>query len=350
MTPSMLTPRLLTPRLLIMAAFVAVTPALLHAQSCPMAPMPVVSLDYDSRYQADSTTKSELDPKADAEVNAALGPVDDFLRDMTELANDGYKPGADRAALADCVVQQIALWAGAGALTDLKSPTSNLTMGARFAGFGLVLLQVLPHTTRTADVAVIKGWLATLHHNQTEFWETGAPDKARKGNLRAWAALSAATAADILDDPVLRAWALFSVSYVLCSADPGGSLPQEMSRGKYALKYQLHAIAPLVVATLLLERAGMQAQTLCDGALARVIGFATADLDSGAATEAITGHVQTFFDGSDQIEAFHLAWLEAYLIFDKGPDRAQMEQLAARYRPLNYSKLGGEQALIWAAP
>ena len=315
------------------------------AKDCPMAPAPVVSLDYDSRYQPDSTTKSDLDSKADAEVNDALAPVDDFLRDLTSLANSGFKDGADRVTIADCVVGQITVWAEAGALTELKSPTSNLTIGSRIAGFGLVLLQVLPHTTR--DVAPIKTWLATLQKHQTDFWETDAPDKARKGNLRAWAALSAATSADILDDPILRAWSLWSVSYVLCSADPDGSLPQEMTRGKYALKYQLHAIAPLVVTTLLLERQKASVQPLCDHALSRVIHFAVADLDTGAATEALTGKVQTFFDGSDQIEGFHLAWLEPYLLLDKSDDRATLQKLAEKYKPLNYSKLGGDQALIW---
>ena len=322
-------------------------PVVALAQVCPMAPEPVVSLDYDSRYQADNTERSDIDPKADAEVDKALGPADDFLRDLTSLANSGFKEGADRAAVADCVVSQIAVWAGAGAFTKLQSPASNLTMGSRIAGFGLVLLQVLPHTTRGDDVAVIKDWLALLQRNQTRFWEMGAPDKARFGNLRAWAALSAATSADILDDAALRAWSLWSVNFVLCSADPDGSLPQEMSRGKYALKYQLHAIAPLVVATLLLERKGVDVQSLCDGALARVIDFAVADLDSGTATEAITGKVQSFFDGSDQIEGFHLAWLEPYLMFDKSADKTALQALATRYKPLNYSKLGGDQALIW---
>lgn len=334
---------------LTICGLLALSPAALMAKSCPMPPAPVVSLAYDSRYQADSTTRSEIDPKADAEVTKALGPVDDFLRDLTLMANSSFKEGADQAGIADCVVAQIAVWAGAGALTELKSPTSNLTIGSRMAGFGLVLLQVLPHTTRTDDVATIKIWLATLQKNQTEFWETGAPDKARKGNLRAWASLGAATAADILDDAPLRAWALWSVNYVLCSADPDGSLPQEMSRGKYALKYQLHAISPLVVTALLLERKGADVQGLCDHALSRVIAFAVADLDTGAATEAITGKVQTFFDGSDKIEGFHVAWLEPYLIFDKSDDRAMLTKLAAKYRPLNNSKLGGDQTMIWQA-
>lgn len=328
------------------AAALLLYPAAVLAKECPVAPEPVVALDYDSRYQADSATRSEIDAKADAEVDKALAPVDDFLRDLTSLANSGFKDGADKAGVADCVVGQIATWAGAGALTELTSPTSNLTSGARIAGFGLVLLQVLPHTTRSDDVAVIKGWLAGLQRSQTAFWEADAPEKARRGNLRAWAALSAATAAEVLDDPVLRAWALWSTNYVLCSADADGSLPQEMSRGKYALKYQLHAVAPLVVTALLLERGGADVQGLCDRALSRVVGFAVADLDSGAATEAITGKVQSFFDGSDQIEGFNLAWLEPYLILAKDADPA-LRKLADQYRPLNYSKLGGDQALIW---
>ena len=326
---------------------IAAFPAALMARTCAVAPAPVVSLDYDSRYQADSTTRSELDSKADSEVNKALAPVDDFLRDLTALANSGFKDGADKAEIADCVISQIAVWAKAEALTKLTSPASNLTIGSRLAGFGMVLLQVLPNTTLHTEVAGIKTWMAGLQKNQTEFWETGAPDKARHGNLRAWAGLSAAAAADVLDDAVLRAWALWSTSYVLCSADPDGSLPQEMSRGKYALKYQLHAVAPLVVTALLLERKGADVQTLCDHALARVTGFAVADIDSGAATEAITGKVQSFFDGSDKIEGFHLAWLEPYLTFDTSDDRPMMQKLADKYRPLNYSKLGGDQALIW---
>ncbi len=318
-----------------------------QAATCKDAPDPVVNLDYGSRYQADSVTRSELDPKADAEADKALKPVDTFLRDLTSTANGVFKEGADKQAISDCVVGQIAVWAEAGALTDLQSPTANLTIGSRIAGFGLVLLQVLPHTSRTDSVDIIKPWLASLMQSQTSYWETDAPDKARKGNLRGWAALAAATSADILDDATLRAWAEWSEGYVLCSAGEDGSLPQEMSRGKYALKYQLHAIAPLVVTALLLERRGVDVQGNCNNALARVIGFAVADLDTGAATKAITGKTQTFFDGSDKITGFNVAWAIPYLIFDKAADRDAIEQLAQKYAPLTSSKLGGDQGLIW---
>ena len=55
---------------LIASGLLALFPAALLAKTCPMAPEPVVMLEYDSRYQADSTTRSELDSAADAEVNS----------------------------------------------------------------------------------------------------------------------------------------------------------------------------------------------------------------------------------------------------------------------------------------
>lgn len=315
--------------------------------ACATAPEPVLSLSYGSRYTDDSATRSEIDADGAAQADDALRPVDDFLRDLTETANGVFEDGADATAIADCVVSQIAVWADADALSDLQSETSNLTVGSRLAGFGLVLMQVLPHASDTDQIAVINDWLRRLALTQTRFWETDAPNGARQGNLRAWAALGGASAAAVLDDAALRSWAAWSVSNVLCSANPDGSLPQEMGRGSFALHYQLHAIAPLVVATLLLHRQGVDLQNTCDGALGRVVAFAVNDLDSGAATQAITGEVQSYFDGTDTLEGFNLAFIEPYLQLDQMPDRDALDQLAESYRPLGYSKLGGNQTLIW---
>ncbi len=176
-----------------------------------------------------------------------------------------------------------------------------------------------------------------------QFWEN-APKGAASGNLRAWAGLAAAATADLTNDRVMRAWAIWSTTYVLCSANPDGSLPQEMTRGKFALHYQLYALAPLVTSVLLLERQGTPVTQQCDGALQRAVHFALSDLDSGAKTQAITGHVQSFFDGSAELGKHHLAWLEPYLAYTPDP---VAEDYAAPRRPLSFSKLGGNQTLIW---
>ena len=318
---------------------------------CPAAPEPVLGLAFDSRYAAGSATRSEIDEGAAAEAAAALRPVDDFLRDLSRRANaalDGSDPDA-----AGCVVAQVAVWAGADALKGLESPTARLTVGARLAAFALVLLQVAPPTAKDAAagdtdaMALIDAWLTRRLFEQIAFWEEAAPDGARTGNLRAWAALAAAATAARTGDAALRYWAAASAAHVLCSAAPDGSLPQEMGRGRLALQYQLHAITPLVVTALLLERQGLPLTGVCGGALDRAVGFALSDLDDGAQSAALSGAVQSFFDGSDTLEDFHLAWIEAYLRLGEAGHRAEAEALILPRRPLTYSKLGGNQTLIW---
>lgn len=137
----------------------------------------------------------------------------------------------------------------------------------------------------------------------------------------------------------------WSASYVLCSAAPDGSLPQEMTRGRLALHYQLHALAPLVTTVASLDQQGLPIRDRCDGALGRAVQFALSDLENGAATQAITGEVQSFFDGTDTIEPFQLAWLEAWLVLE--PD-AELAAVIEPMRPLRYSKLGGNQTALWA--
>lgn len=312
---------------------------------CPPAPEPVVSLAFDSRYDADDRTRSDIDPEAEAAAEAAIAPVDDFLRDLVRDANAVVREDDD--ADADCVLTRIAAWADSDALTELDSVTARLTIGARIAGFALVMQQIAPAVTDPAAVARTQEWLGRLMSAQMTFWEEEAPPGARNGNLRAWAALAGASVAGLTDDATLRDWSAASVTHVLCTVAPDGSIPQEMTRGRLALGYQLHAIAPLVLASLLLDRQGQPVHAACDGALGRAVLFTAMDIHSGAATEAITGEVQSFFDGSDAIEEFHLAWIEAYLRLPDMPGQEELDRLAEDRRPLSYSKLGGNQTLLW---
>jgi poly(beta-D-mannuronate) lyase len=330
---------------LIMA--ILLTPGFAYA--CAAPPAPVGVLDFGSRYADDSETRSEIDPAGEAAADDALRPIDDFLRDLTDRANDVLRDKDDVTAKADCIVGQIAVWADASALGDLQSETAALTVGSRIAGFALVMLQVAPHSTRSDDVAKIGDWLQHLMQAQMLFWEQDAPKGARQGNLRAWAALAGSAVARLQDDAVTRAWSGWSVSYLLCTAAPDGSLPREMERRHLALKYQLHAIAPLVVATLLLEDDGVVVKDSCNNALQRIVGFAIADLENGSQSQSITGDVQSFFDGSDTLEGFHLAWTVAYLLLDPAAAGDDFDGLAEKYGALNYSKLGGNQKLLWQA-
>lgn len=319
------------------------TAPLLAASTCAAAPEPVFSLAYGSRYVASDKPGTVLDSTANAAASKALKPVDDFLRDLARMTS------GNKSASADCTLAQIAVWARANALEDLQSPTARLTVGSRIASFGLITLAAAKQAGGSDNLADIGAWLGRLVSRQMVFWEEEASAGAKRGNLRAWSALAAAATAAITDDPVMRGWAAWSVSYVLCTAAPDGSLPQEMRRGKYALHYQLHAVSALVVASALLERQGTPVHLVCQGALDRIVGFAMDDLDSGRRTAQITGQTQNYFDGTDVLKPFSFAWIEAYLTLSQVSRHRQLNRFAARHRPLSYSKLGGNQTRMWAS-
>ena len=314
--------------------------------ACPDAPEPVLTLDFASRYEGSDATRSTLN-KANADAaKAALKPLDGFVSDLAkDLAQALTETdAAQQRAAADCILQRMAAWARADALSDLESRSVNLTIGARLAAFGIMAHRAARHAQDTAALAQVSDWLALRVGEQMTFWET-APDGASRGNLRSWAALAAAASAALSDDPITRGWAAWSTKYVLCTANEDGSLPQEMSRGRLALHYQVHAIAPLVTTALLLERQDLPVRDLCGGALARAVAFTLADMEDGRLSAGITGVVQSYFDGSDTFDPFQMAWLVPWYHLSGDPEIADR---IATFDTLSYSKLGGDQSLIWA--
>lgn len=329
---------------LALVAFLLLLPGLPAAAACGKAPDPVVSLSYASRYVDEDASRATIDPRRKAEAEAAVAPVDEFIQSLADETQRMYSgPASARAKAANCVLKRLATWAEADALSALETETVRLTVGARYAAFALILWQTLPYSYDHEARQPIQDWLSHRMKDQMSFWEGAAPG-ARQGNLRAWAGLAAAAVSVQTGDLALRDWAGKALGDVICSANPDGSLPQEMSRGRLALHYQLHAIAPLVTAAAILERQDIRATRMCDGALIRIVDFVVADLQEGQITQAITGAEQSLFDGTDHLRPYQLAWIEAYLSIEP---HHTLEAIARDYRPLSYSKLGGNQTELW---
>ena len=310
--------------------------------NCPAVAAPVISLNFESRYAADDPTRSEINPEAEAETKAALSVLDDFISDLTARTDAALTE--ENTADAACVMAALAQWAGADALSELGTQTVELTIASRLSALALIAGQVAPMAD-PEQTASVTTWLTRRMNAQMTFWED-APKGAASGNLRAWAALAGAAVAALNNDPLLRGWSAWSLSYVACSANADGSLPQEMTRKKLALHYQVHAVTPLTVGAALLEQQGMPVLARCDGALERIVGFTLRDLAAGGVeSEAISGAPQTLNEGLEGVKDFQLSWGEAWLNLQ--PNTALKEALTLR-RPLKYSKLGGDQTRIWA--
>lgn len=321
------------------------------AAGCDPAPDPVIALDHGSRYRADDPTRSIIDTESNAAVEAALRPVDDFMRNLIWHANAVTRGGSAESDRADCVVARLAVWARADALSDLGSLTAQLAVGGRLAGFAEAYRQVHPLARSGPDAQAVEEWLARRAGDQMEFWERDATNGARRGNLRAWASLAIFLVGDLTGDDAARFWAIASAARILCSARGDGSLPQETGRGKWALHYQFHAIAPLVAMAARSALNGPDLTRICDGALGRAVRFAMTDyLAGGEATERYSAQVQTYFDGTQVLEPHAVAWLRAWLWLSPG-DAALATEVLARVdgTPVN-SRLGGDPSLFWPPP
>jgi len=313
---------------------------------CVQAPEPVVSLSYGSRYTEESEDRSDLDEKSNAEVEEALGPVDDFIVDLARAANRAQAGEDDAAEAADCLVDAVHAWAEADALSRLESMNAQISVPSRLGGIAMAYLQAKPHAT-TLDPArqeVIETWLQDRALATMAFFDTEAPTNASRNNLRAWAGLAAAAVGRSTGNDEILDWAGGTVELVACQADEDGALPLEMARGPRALHYQIHAVGPLVVSAALLAEDGRDLFSACDGALHRIVDFVPNAFEDPALVNDKAGEEQTFFQGDEELRGFELAWAEAYL---SRFEDASLAAFVEGYRPLANSKFGGAQGLLW---
>jgi len=248
--------------------------------------------------------------------------------------------------VANCVIDALATWAEADALSALETMNAHLTAPSRLGGFALAYLQAAPVATDLTDETekTIETWLAERAHSMVGWFEEEAPPMASQNNLRAWAGLAAAAAGLAAEDEALQDRAVDSFRTVVCAADGDGALPMEMDRGPRALHYHMHAVAPLVTTAALLKPAGYDLFSACDGALHRAVEFVPRAFEDPSLVEDKAGEAQLFFTGEDEVKSYELAWAAPYLANFGAPI---LEEFVAPYRPLGHSKLGGSQDVLW---
>jgi poly(beta-D-mannuronate) lyase len=334
-------------RRLALGAILAWSPAVAEERSdCAAAPPPVVTLDFGSRYTAESETRSDFDEEGDRAVTAALKPIDDFVADLarqTDVLNDPKTEPTRARKVAACVQASILTWAKGKALSQLESQGANLSVPSRVGGIAFAYhaaRRLLPEASGNAE---IEKWLLERARQTMAFFDSKAPPRASENNLRAWAGLAVTRIGLTLDNSQLINWGEASARRVACTADRDGSLPNEMWRGKLALHYQLHAVAPLVTTAALLEDTRPGLFQACEGAILRVVDFTLAGLKEPSVVEELTGKGQTV-GGSKKPRDFELAWLPTFLRFHSDPEA---EALSRRVGAFGNSKLGGNQRLLW---
>jgi len=311
---------------------------------CAKMPSPVITLDHGSRYIAKDDSRSKFDTESNADVNAQLAPVDDFISALSQAANHALTSDEDQQLAADCVITGLAAWARVNALSELGTMNAQLSAPSRIAGLAFAYAQVRPLLAQSTETVLIEAWLKARAVATMLYFDTDAPKNASRNNLRAWAALAVARIGLTVQDDIMLSWADASVRLVVCDVAADGSLPLEMRRKELALHYQLHSVAPLVITAALLQAAGHDLFMACDRAIHRTVAFVLNAFDDPELAKAISGYDQTYFSGKDDLRGFEMAWASAYLSLFYSP---ALTGFTEKFGDLGNSKLGGRQSLLW---
>jgi poly(beta-D-mannuronate) lyase len=309
------------------------------AETCWPVPEPVISLGIGSRYTAESDTRSDIDEASNDAVNKALRPIDKFIQDLSRDANTAMSDTSKRPAKAACVFAAILVWAEADALSDMQTMNASLAVPSRIGGIAIAFGQTRQFASQSPEQRkTIDDWLKRRAVQTKDYFDTGAPRNASRNNLRAWASFAVGEIGILTRDPALLAWSLESNKTMIAKSDRDGSFPLEMGRDKYALHYQLHAVAPLVTSMARLCEAGYGAGGADFNQLRKIARFSVDGVQNPDIVAQIAGAPQEF-DTNLQRIAGMLAWLEPYKALT-GDDLMKLD--LPEIRPLLNSKLGGD--------
>lgn len=315
-------------------------------QTCFPAPKPVMSLGFGSRYEAASKSRSDLDEDSDAKVTKALKPIDEFIQDLAKQVTKAgtEKDIATRRLYQRCVIDNVYVWAKADALNDMKTPNAKLSVPSRIGGIAIAYAEARNQVPGLGDKQrTIESWLLKRARETVEFFDNEATKGASRNNLRAWASLGVGEVGILAEDRALVDWAIMSNKTMIDGASPDGSLPLEMNRMRYALHYQLHAMTPLVASVARLCDAGYGKGGADIGKLGTMARFSIEAVKDPKLVQKINGKSQTVKPGL-KANLSSLAWLEPYVALSND---TKMEKELGSIRPLNNSKLGGNQTALY---
>ncbi|MEC9462801.1 MAG: alginate lyase family protein [Pseudomonadota bacterium] len=180
-------------------------------------------------------------------------------------------------------------------------------------------------------------WLQKWAQEIVYFFENEATKGASRNNLRAWASLAVGEVGVLNRDRGLVEWSILSNDNMITNADSDGSLPLEMNRQRYALHYQLHAMAPLVTSVARNCEAGYGKGGADLEKLKTMARFSIAAVKDPKIVQKINGKSQTVKPGlKNNLSA--IAWLEPYVSVTND---LEMEKEFASFRPMSNTKLGG---------
>ncbi len=315
--------------------------------SCPAILPPYTgSLVFPSKYAGSDRARDIVNPAANAEYQQLTETLRTFEKTVSGLADKFVVSGGDPRIL-DCLLNQVASWARAGAL--LNRERNGIGMASRkwlLAATASAWLQVsladpqqmARHQGRVVEV---EGWLAQLAEAVRE--DYSGRDLKHINNHDYWAGWAVMAAGVVLDRKDLFAWACNLLRIAVneqITAD--GFLDNELRRRTRALLYHNYAIAPLTMILVFAEANDIHLSGTEAARFRRLADRVVEGIEDPGVFAEVTGNPQEL-DGLR--EPYSLAWLLPYgTVFHTS---AAMRGLTSGHDKMVSTRLGGNLTRLY---
>ncbi len=215
--------------------------------TCPSPLEPKITFSAGSIYK-DTPCKCEIDPDKKAKYEQEVKSVYNFAKSITSLSDLYVATPTERNEIAQCVAQQIELWAYTDAMLGEHPAPVGYHKSAQVLG-AVSLTYLKLQEAENVDYPSVNNnlgqWLRALSQQVIDYYENMAGPNTSNNNHRYWDSYHIGTAAIVLNDTELFSWAMQGLEIGINQIQENGTLPLEIQRGDRAHAYHLYALQAL---------------------------------------------------------------------------------------------------------
>jgi len=207
---------------------------------CP-TPIPAQRDIIADSYYDDPPVYSHIDPVRHAAYEAAVKPLDTYLRTVAKLASEGQK---------ECALRWLVSWSeGDAMLGHIEKEQAHYERKWILSGLALSYAKVRDAASRD-QMAAIDTWLQAVADGVRSHSDAF---KGVRNNHYYWEGLAVAATGAVTENAKDLAWGRKVYHDAMADIAPDGTLPLEMRRGGRALHYHLFSAAPLAMLETILD-------------------------------------------------------------------------------------------------
>jgi hypothetical protein len=255
---------------------------------------PPMVLETQSKYKQDDSSKSSVDENALMARDKTVQPIRDAIRQLTAVA---YATGDNedvQQARAECVLQNIDVWASTKSLTVMRTVDAYLSRDRWVAEIALATQNATKRVHLSDQRKRAYGeWFGKIANDTVDAYTMRLGPKSKANNHRYWAGLSVAAIGFLLENQNFKNWGEKSFEIGACQVDRNGLLPAELSRGEKALDYHVYALRPLAAIVQLSVQNGEQISFECLDGFQRLAATTKKALQDPTEFEQFAGLRQT---------------------------------------------------------